>query len=349
MQAALSILNQSTGDPALLRGTWSLLARAAKSASRTECVELAAWLQGVMTDNPWFAEDAQLLRAAGHIALACMRVDLAHSTLSALDEMGQMSAGDLAALACCHEQLGSLDAALATCDRALASEQGHQDALAARERVARRKDAMSAPWRLQQQSSDSPPILVEPLVPDHAPMLARQMRDPSIASMTALPPLVEGEDGRAWIQRLLDEGTHAYAIIHCSLGFVGYMDLRVWESTAFICYWIGPDYQGQGLCAPVIRLGCDLAFRNGIELVLTACYEDNVRSLRALYKTGFVLMADVRAMAPDNERVFVMRPAKPMDADLARQKLIEFCDNTNSGLRFEPVDATSKGDSRENH
>jgi RimJ/RimL family protein N-acetyltransferase len=347
LSAALAILNRSAADPALLRAAWSPLACAAASASRAESVQLAAWLERVMADNPWFADDAQLLRGAGHIALACLRVDLARSALHALDEMGRSCAADVAALARCHEQLGALDAALAECDRALSCDPRQQEALATLERVARRIASRSVPWKMPYSSGESSLLMLDPLVPDHAPMLFRQMRDPSIASMTALPPLDQGDDGRAWIQARIDEGTHAYALIHRSLGFVGYLDLRVWQSTAFVCYWIGPDYQGRGFCALAIDLAFDLALRSGIDLLLSACYDDNVRSRRALHKCGFIPMDGVRALSPDDDRVFVMRPAVPMQVSEARQRLVDFCDNTASGLRFETADASMKGDANE--
>jgi RimJ/RimL family protein N-acetyltransferase len=182
--------------------------------------------------------------------------------------------------------------------------------------------------------------MLDPLHPDHAPMLLRQMRDPSIPSMTVLPPLAEGDDARGWIQARIDEGIAAYALVHRSLGFVGYLDLRIWQSTAFVCYWIGADYQGLGLCAPAVSLACDFALRNGIDLLLSAAYGDNVRSLRVLRKCGFDPM-DVRAMPPDGDRIFVMRPAAPMREEQARQRLVDFCANTGSDLRFAPTETTS--------
>jgi hypothetical protein len=128
--------------------------------------------------------------------------------------------------------------------------------------------------------------------------------------------------------------------VHRSLGFVGYLDLRIWQSTAFVCYWIGADYQGLGLCAPAVSLACDFALRNGIDLLLSAAYGDNVRSLRVLRKCGFDPM-DVRAMPPDGDRIFVMRPAAPMREEQARQRLVDFCANTGSDLRFAPTETTS--------
>jgi RimJ/RimL family protein N-acetyltransferase len=339
MNAAIAVLQQSQDDPVLLRVSGEALARAAASANAASRTRLGEWLERVMMDNPWLGEDASLLREAGRVSLACGRVDLAQTALNALDDTMQSLAADVAMLARCHEQVGRLDAAVADSWRALSYDPKLNDARAVLERVTPRLAAMSAPWRVQHTSIESL-LMLDPLHADHAPMLLRQMRDPSIATMTVLPPLAEGDDGRGWIQARIDEGIAAYALVHRSHGFVGYLDLRIWQSTAFVCYWIGADYQGMGFCAPAVTLACDFALRNGIDLLLSAAYGDNVRSLRVLRKCGFDPM-DVRAMPPDGDRIFVMRPAAPMREEQARQRLIDFCANTGSDLRFAPTETTS--------
>jgi RimJ/RimL family protein N-acetyltransferase len=332
LEAALSLLQASADDPALLRAAWDALAGAAASAGPVPCAQLGAWLERVMTDNPWIGDDSALLRAAGHLALACGRLDLAQTALRALDESSGTLPADLAALARCLEQLGRLQPALTACDSALLREPGHKDALATRQRVTSRMAAMATPWQIQHKPAESA-LMLDPLHADHAPLLVRQMRDPSIPIMTALPMLTEGDDGRAWIRTRHEEGPGSYAIVHRQFGFVGFLQLRLWKSTAFVCYWIGVDYQGLGFCGPALALGCDLAAGNGIELLLSCAYDDNDRSIRVLRNGGFITM-NVRAQAPDNTRTFVMRPVVPMDPDEARRRLIDFCDNTGSGLRF---------------
>lgn len=333
--AALSVLQLSAHDPAILRATWDTLAPAAGKANVDMTAQLGAWVERLMTDNPWIGDDPALLRGAGHLALACARLDIAQTALRALEELGRSFAGDLAALARCLEQLGRFDAALAACDRALSRDIANEDARRTRARVSVRLAELAAPWRMQHERAGCA-LILDPLHVSHAPMLLRQMRDPSIATMTALPALAPGDDGRAWIQSRLDDGNAAYAIVHRNLGMVGYLDLRLWKSTAFVCYWIGADFQGLGFCAPALELGCELALRNGIELILSSAYDDNVRSLRVLRKTGFRPLR-IRALEPDSDRSFVMLPAEPMDEDEATQRLIEFCDRTGSGLRFPPA------------
>jgi RimJ/RimL family protein N-acetyltransferase len=333
LPAAMSILDMSAPDPALLRAAWDALATCASTASIGATTQLGIWLEQVMDSTPWTSADTALLRATGHVALACARVDLAHGALQALRGQGLALAADLAALARCEEQLGNIDAALAACDTALLHHPGHEEARITRERCAARQATLLAPWRVQHGHAGAP-LMLDPLHTDHAPALFRQMRDPSIAVMTALPHFAEGDDGRAWIQARLDDGPAAFAIVHRQLGLVGYLDLRVWQTTAFICYWIGADYQGRGFCAPAIALGLEMAWRNGIDLLLSSAYDDNMRSLRSLRKSGFSTMTK-RAAAPDSDRTFVMLPAPGFDAAQAPQRLIDFCANTGSGLRFD--------------
>ncbi|WP_048439649.1 GNAT family N-acetyltransferase [Caenimonas sp. SL110] len=332
IEAALSVLQLSAHDPALLRAAWDVLVPRVVAASPPVRKAIGSWLEGLLTDNPWIGEDAVLLRAAGHLALACSRPDLAQSALRALEEQGYALAADVAARARCLEQLGGFDEALAACARALMLHAGHKESVAIRDRITARLATFKAPWRVQHGSAESP-LVLDPLHIDHAPMLLCQIRDPSIPVMTALPALADGEDGKAWIEKRLEDGSAAYAIVHRQLGFVGYVDLRLWEKTAFLCYWIGADYQGLGLCSPAVEMGCELAWRNGVELLLSSAYDDNERSLRVLRKQGFRLM-DVRAAAPDSDRSFVMLSAAPMSEDEGMRRLVEFCERTNSGLRF---------------
>jgi RimJ/RimL family protein N-acetyltransferase len=185
----------------------------------------------------------------------------------------------------------------------------------------------------EQHASAASPLLLEPLHAGHASALAWQMRDPSITTMTVLPPLAEGDDGTAWIQSRHQEGGKAYAIVHRQHGFVGSLEFRVWETTAFVSCWIGADYQGLGFYGPALALGCDLAHGNGIDLILSAAFDDNERSMRGLRRCGFRKL-DVRALAPDHDRTFVVLSNETDSDDEAVRRLVDFCVNTKSGLRF---------------
>jgi RimJ/RimL family protein N-acetyltransferase len=333
LAAALAVLQHSGDDPLMLRTAWDALAPAADAAGPLARTQLGAWLERVLSDNPWIGDDTELLRAAGHLAFACGRIDLSHTALQFLHQFRRADAADIAALARCREQLGRFAEALAACEEALSLQAGQADALATRERVQARLAALDAAWRVQEGSGESP-LLLDPLHADHAPMLRRQMRDPAIPAMTALPALDAADDGRGWIQARLQDSPATYAIVHRQLGFVGYIDMRLWETTAFVCYWIGPDFQGMGFCPPAIELARGLAHRNGVELLLSSAYDDNARSLRSLRRCGFRDL-DVRALPPDGDRTFVMLPLVTMEEDEAARRLVEFCKNTGSGLQFD--------------
>jgi RimJ/RimL family protein N-acetyltransferase len=336
--ACLAALRLDEPDPEMLRASWRALAHAV-SAAPSAGMKVGLWLARVVGDSPWLGEDAQLLRAAGHVAVACSRPDLAYASLSALDELGSAVPDDLVALAQSVEHHGRYEDALAVCDRVLASLPSHGGAKVVRARLIRRLGAFEAPWRVQHGAAQSP-VLLDPLHEDHAALLSRQMRDPSICSMTALPPLEDGDDGRAWISARLLDTPAAYAIVHRQLGFVGYLDLRVHGATAFVCYWIGADFQGLGFSALALSLACDLALRNGVDLLLSSAFDDNERSLRTLRRCGFQNM-EVRALEPDHDRTFVMLSTAPLGQHAARRRLIAFCDGTASGLRFEPPPASA--------
>jgi RimJ/RimL family protein N-acetyltransferase len=342
LNAMLSVMQQSADDPAVLRKVWEKIVSAAASAPAADCAPLGAWIEKLLHDNPWICDDEDLLRAAGHIALTCDKPGLARTALQMLHEKRNASAADLTALARCHEKLGALTDALAACDQALIRHANWPDALAVRERISARIASFTGMWNVQHANTASP-LMLDPLHADHAPMLARQFRDPSIATMTVLPPLAKDDDGTQWIRSRLEDGGPAYALVHRQLGFVGSLELRVWESTAFISCWIGSDFQGQGFYHPALMLGCELATRNGVDLILSAAFDDNIRSLRGLRKCGFQAL-DVRAQPPDADRTFVTLSRSPIDNDEAVQRLTDFCINTESGLRFDAQQDTESSE-----
>ncbi|RYX93961.1 MAG: N-acetyltransferase [Comamonadaceae bacterium] len=339
LQGALTVLFSRADDPLMLRMAWQPLAQAARDAAPSLRTQLGAWAERLMADNPWIGEDGTLLRGIGHVAEACWQPDLARIALGALHEAGWALPSDDVVLAQALEQLGQLDAALAASQRAAVRQPGHAEAEALHARIASRRSALAGPWR-QQHGCVGSPLLLDPLHEDHAAALAHQLRDPSICFMTVLPVIAQGDDGREWIKARLADAPAAYAVMHGHFGFVGCVSINLWETTGFISYWIGADYQGMGLAAPMLDLALDLAWRNGVELLLSSVYDDNERSLRVLRRGGFETM-DVRALAPDTDRTFVMRPSPAcagMPAGEARERLFAFCRNAAPGLRFDPVE-----------
>jgi RimJ/RimL family protein N-acetyltransferase len=342
IEAVLAVLQQSADDPTLLHAFWEPLVPAAAAANPALRARLATWLEHVMADNPWISDDADLLRAAGHLALACDRPGLARTALQILHEKRRATAPDFAVLARAHEEVGALRDAISACDLATANQSNLVDAMTTRSRVSARIASLHTPWKMQ-HASDTSPLMLDPLHEGHAAMLARQIRDPAILAMTVLPAFDEKDDGTAWIRGRLNEGGAAYAIMHRHRGFLGSLELRIRESTAFLSCWIGADHQGFGYYAPVLALARDVALANGIDVILSAAFDDNVRSLRGLAKCGFRKLP-VRALAPDADRTFVVLSARPIDDEEAERRLVDFCTATSSGLRFANGAAAAKSE-----
>lgn len=339
LQGAVAVLDLEPEDPLVLRTAWAALAHAARNAT-DDCailrVHLGAWLDRLMTNNPWLGEDATLLRGAGHIALACWQPHTAQVALRALAASGQACPADDVALACSLEMLGQLDPALAAGRRSVMRRPDDAEAGKVLRRIEARISSLGGPWGVQHEKAGSS-LMLDPLHEAHAAALAHQLRDPAICIMTVLAPIAADDDGRQWIRERRAEGPAAYAVMHRQLGFVGYASISLWETTGFISYWIGTDYQGRGFAADLIEAVCDLAWRNGLELLVSSAYEDNTRSLRALRRGGFVPM-DLRALPPDGDRSFVMLPAPALASMThaeARRRLVTFCDMKRSGLRFD--------------
>jgi ribosomal protein S18 acetylase RimI-like enzyme len=73
---------------------------------------------------------------------------------------------------------------------------------------------------------------------------------------------------------------------------------------ALLCFWTGIDHQGRGWAAEAARLLCAIARPRGVAWIFGEAFSDNVRSVRALQRAGFVSM-DLGAGTEDDSRVFL--------------------------------------------
>lgn len=193
--------------------------------------------------------------------------------------------------------------------------------------------AVPSPWR--ESFLWSSELLLEPLNPDHAEALAWQYRDPATAELTGLPPMDADLPPPAWIERRLADSPATYAWVHRRLGLVGYGDLHLHRQAGYLCMWVGSDFRGLGLGRALVGALCRLAFDRGLDLVLSSAYQTNQLSIRSLARNGFRTIP-VRAIEPDHERVFFSCSRSAITETRARRRLIEFCDLTHTGVRFEP-------------
>jgi RimJ/RimL family protein N-acetyltransferase len=176
-------------------------------------------------------------------------------------------------------------------------------------------------------------LTLEPVTLDHAPALARQYRDPRIAELTALPPMHGPDEALHWLCARLALPISVHALMHREHGLAGYLEIMASGTDAFLCYWIGADWQGRGWGRVLIRLATEQAIADGADLVLTAAYEHNTASIRALRASGFGQLP-VRALHPEESRVFFHFGSHAPPRPEIVPRLVAFCERMNTGLVF---------------
>jgi GNAT superfamily N-acetyltransferase len=175
-------------------------------------------------------------------------------------------------------------------------------------------------------------------MPRHASALAEQYRNPDTAAMTGLPELGEELDAAGWIDIRRRESPATYAFMHARFGFVGYGDLFLNRDEGYLCMWLGEDYRGRGWGKVLVHHLGEFARQAGLSVIWSSAYQHNTPSLRSLSGAGFHTL-DMRALPPDEERQFVYLPLRPWLASEARAGMADFCDRTQTGVRFDDVPA----------
>jgi RimJ/RimL family protein N-acetyltransferase len=316
---------------AQFRNVWPYLILALRKNQRLERTHIAQALSRLWSRSflPW---DADSLRGLARVAHACFDVSLATRALHALRDLNASSASDLLLEASCRAACGDLEQALSLSSTVLARAPHNRVAVGLHEGWTQRRQAWRGPWHAPVAGPDG--LHLEPLHVEHAPALAWQYRDPAIAAKTMLPSLEEPSAAKHWVEhRLSDHHVAPYAMLHREHGFIGSVEITLSGAEAFLCIWIGTDWQAQGLGRRMVAMACEHAFRCGIETMLTAAYDDNTASLRTLRGCGFADV-DIRAEPPDHDRTFLHLSARPFDQDELVRRLIGFSIRAETGLIF---------------
>jgi RimJ/RimL family protein N-acetyltransferase len=300
----LALLRHSRHDPAVFLAACPALHE--RLLAKAGC-DRAGWAAAVRRVVANHIPMPGAPRVHGHLALAAMRLaewGLARHVLAEGTQVLGDSVEDLLALAHCESATGRLNESLACVARALALDPGHRRALELEERTHARMARWDEEWRRCLAHAELP-LLLQPLDLEHAEALLHQYRDPQIAVMTGLPALTHAGAMRGWIEEHQETaGWYDYAVMHAELGLVGYVGLHVMGPAALLCFWTGIDHQGRGWAAEAARLLCAFARPRGVAWIFGEAFSDNVRSVRALQRAGFVSM-DLGAGTEDDSRVFL--------------------------------------------
>lgn len=316
---------------AKFRNVWPYLILALRKNHGLDRTRITQTLSRLWSESS-VSWDADSLRGLARVAHACFDVGLAMKALHALCELNASTASDLLLEASCRAACGDLEQALSLSSTVLARAPHNMVATGLHKGWTQRRQGWRGPWHAPVAGRDD--LRLDPLHVEHAPALAWQYRDPAIAAKTLLPPLEEPSAARDWVEhRLADHHVVPYALLHRDHGFMGSVEITVSGAEAFLCIWIGTDWQGQGLGRRMVAMACEHAFRCGIETMLTAAYDDNAASLRTLRGCGFADV-NIRAEPPDHDRTFLYLSAHPFGQDELVRRLIGFSVRAETGLKF---------------
>ncbi|WP_255990950.1 GNAT family N-acetyltransferase [Chitinolyticbacter albus] len=149
-------------------------------------------------------------------------------------------------------------------------------------------------------------LSLEPLGAEHAVALHYQYRDPQIGMMTRLPEFEAAAEFVAWLaDQAADPARQGYAIVLDHAGAVGVISSHWRGDAGYLHFWLGPDWQGQGLAQRAVQLV--LRSLPAGKAFYTSAYQDNYRSLQVLQRSGFVPL-DCSAQEPDEDLRFYCYP-----------------------------------------
>ena len=152
--------------------------------------------------------------------------------------------------------------------------------------------------------------------------------------MVGLPKISDSFSALDWIsERTKNPDQHSYSAIHADHGFVGFVDLAVSCQAAFLCFWVGVDFQGRGYAAQIATLACELAAMNGISHIFTSAYKDNFRSIKTLSRVGFATFEE-QPLPPNDDKIYFYLPTPDDDREGLLTELIEYNRRCDIALEF---------------
>ncbi|PCK07316.1 MAG: hypothetical protein COA42_14935 [Alteromonadaceae bacterium] len=171
----------------------------------------------------------------------------------------------------------------------------------------------------------------------HAEDFTFQYADSDIAKLCSLPTFEDTADWFSWLEEARSDSDRTlFAVMHQHWGFIGSVSLEVHEQVGFFYYWLGRDFQGQGLGPKAVRLL--LAWGKKC-LDLSCCYakvyDYNMSSQKALSKIGFQSLP-FRARRPyTDERFYYFGNKKSTEA--CHVELANLLTSMMSVLRLMPM------------
>jgi len=151
-------------------------------------------------------------------------------------------------------------------------------------------------------------LFLESLSSHHLDEFFWQYWDPSIAYLCCLPTFNNADEWNNWLsQQSALEDQLTFAVNHLEYGFIGVVSLVIHNNVGFFYYWLGKDFQHQGLGGEAVNLLLELGKQYfGITCCYAKVFQHNLASQKAMRKLGFVQLP-VNAKQPyKNEQLYYL-------------------------------------------
>ncbi|BFT29947.1 hypothetical protein D210916BOD24_11230 [Alteromonas sp. D210916BOD_24] len=180
-------------------------------------------------------------------------------------------------------------------------------------------------------------IHITPLEYHHVSDFIWQFADPAIAELCSMPKFESAEHWINWLYECKrDNHQHLYAIVHEEWGFIGSVCLLLHNKLGFFYYWLGKDFQGQGLGPRAVRILLDIGYKKlGMESCFTKIFDHNTSSHKAITKLDFDKLP-FTAIAPSENEIFYYQ-GKETHSETLYQQLFWLLEKLNSGITLSPL------------
>jgi RimJ/RimL family protein N-acetyltransferase len=177
-------------------------------------------------------------------------------------------------------------------------------------------------------------ISLTPLTPGHLHDFAWQYSE-SVKVLCNLPLFIENDDWHYWLQDMqADPNRHLFAVIHEEWGFIGCVNLQIFNGIGFFYYWFGDDFQGCGFGPRAVSLLMDFGFHeHAMHCCYAKVYSHNLPSHKAINKLGFQPLSFTATPPDENEVFYYWGCTKPDHQLFSELKALL----TNMGSSLQPV------------
>ncbi|MDP5135031.1 GNAT family protein [Rheinheimera baltica] len=204
-------------------------------------------------------------------------------------------------------QLGWFDLALAQVENALQTHCYDMELVITRQELQHVIDTMPYPLAALKNGA----VSLTPLQFYHVADFGWQYGDAKIAQLCNLPLFPSAQHWINWLHQCQQEQQrHLFAVMHEDFGLIGSVSLQVFDGLGFFYYWLGSDFQGQGLGPKAVDILMRLGQRYlGMRCCYAKVFDYNPVSNRAIAKLGFERLP-FKALPPSESEVFYFKGGK---------------------------------------